>query len=370
MNKKLNYIAGFLFLAAPLHACAMDHEEAGKLAAEAGLDGDLAALTKLKSAAQEGNSNAQAFLGNYYILQKNCKKGISWIRKSAAQNNAYGDDILASTYSYGDCVTKNPRKAFYWTKKAAQPGHPIMEYILGRDYAKGIDTKVNYNDAIYWYKLSAKQGYLPAKFELILIKNGTTHKKVGEAMRSQKLRTTLKPSSVDLDDAAKVNDSKASRNTSSHIKFVVFHKFLVPLSMIKLGYSYSSGRGADGSYYRVLKGYEGGFISFDSEPAAQSVVWADAVKYLPFEHIPNYWKKIIAPVKRVDGEHYVRLSKTVTAISYKNGNRSIVNGVIWFVHQGHDEYSFQDVLFSDKSEPHWVATKVLNYELSHDKIQY
>lgn len=163
-------------------------------------------LTKLKLAAEEGNSNAQYALARKYFegigVSKDFHEAMKWSHRSALQDHILAQFLLgviyhagkggevdyaqaswwylkaahkgyapaqynlALLYDAGLGVLLDVHKAMQWYKKAAVQGHKFAQYNLACNYRRGIGGEANQEQAVRWYHLSAIQGYAGAQYEI------------------------------------------------------------------------------------------------------------------------------------------------------------------------------------------------------------
>ena len=117
-----------------------------------------------KELAENGNRQAQYYLGNYYYwgygeIVQNYELAVQWWEKSAEQGLCDAQYNLGVCYDIGRGVSKDVGKAVEWYLKAAKLGFIDAQYILGRYYRTGKDAK-------YWFSKAAKQGHKDAQDEL------------------------------------------------------------------------------------------------------------------------------------------------------------------------------------------------------------
>ena len=91
------------------------------------------------------------------------KKAAEWFQKSADQGNANAQYFLGSYYLAGLGVDKNLEKARYWSEKSAQQGNAAGQLALGSLYLGGIGGKKDEKEGFKWIEASARQGYQPAQ---------------------------------------------------------------------------------------------------------------------------------------------------------------------------------------------------------------
>ena len=108
---------------------------------------------------------------NYYHegngFEKNHKKAIKWLKKSAENNLSSAQAQLGRVYILGDDEIKDFKKAIYWLKKSAEQGDKLGQYLLGQEYYLGnIYLKQNHSLAFYWIKKSALQGLKDAQHSI------------------------------------------------------------------------------------------------------------------------------------------------------------------------------------------------------------
>lgn len=94
------------------------------------------AFQYFKVAAEEGNAEAQVWLGILYSegkgVSKNDAESIQWYRKAADQGNAVAMFNLGLRYSEGRGVTQDKQLAIYWFKKSAELGYKDSKKALGK----------------------------------------------------------------------------------------------------------------------------------------------------------------------------------------------------------------------------------------------
>jgi len=117
---------------------------------------------KLEEKATKGDSQAQAELGDAYLAgrntEKNEKKAIIWITKSAEQQNPYGLMLLGNCYAEGLGIEKDARKAFDYYNRSDRLGYLDATYNLGYHTENGLFGRKNYDEAIKYYEKCANSG--------------------------------------------------------------------------------------------------------------------------------------------------------------------------------------------------------------------
>ena len=80
------------------------------------------AMKWLKASALQGNADAQFFVGSYYVLpHKDIAEGVKWLRLSAEQGQQDSQLLLGKTYLQGDKdLPRDPVQAEMWLRLAAK----------------------------------------------------------------------------------------------------------------------------------------------------------------------------------------------------------------------------------------------------------
>lgn len=120
--------------------------------------------------AQEGNIEAQYFLGEMYVrshtLPRDINEAISWWRRAAHKGHAASQVKLGKLYATGYGVKQDFDEAHKWYSKAAQQGGAIAQYNLASFYELGRSGMVNQKLAAYWFERAAKQGLTLAELKI------------------------------------------------------------------------------------------------------------------------------------------------------------------------------------------------------------
>ena len=121
-------------------------------------------------AAEQGNADAQTFLGYCYEnglgVTKDYNEAVKWYRKAADQGNSSAQYNLANFYYNGSGVAKDNAEAFKWYQKAAEQGLPEAQKDLGLCYEQGIGVAKDYTKAAKWFLKAAEQGNADAQYKL------------------------------------------------------------------------------------------------------------------------------------------------------------------------------------------------------------
>ena len=148
-----------------VYLCGADFQ-AGKRAYE---QKDFAtAMKQLTPLAQQGNADAQLFLGKMYMsgqgVPKDADLALKWFKAAADQGNAEGQFFLGAMYLL---PAKDIPQGLKWLRLSAQQGMPDAQLLLGMAYLKGRDAPHDLVAADMWLELAATQGdkYAPLQRE-------------------------------------------------------------------------------------------------------------------------------------------------------------------------------------------------------------
>ena len=135
------------------------------------------ALVLFKQSAEQGNTNAQCYLGVMYQngngVTKDDKLAVFWYQKAADQGNATGQANLDIMYQNGNGVTKDDKLVVFWYQKAADQGNVYGQANLGIMYKNGDGVTKDAKLAVEWFHKSADQGNANAQCNLgVMYKNG------------------------------------------------------------------------------------------------------------------------------------------------------------------------------------------------------
>lgn len=125
--------------------------------------------------AMQGDAQSQFIFGGwnllgYYETPRNCELAIDYLEKSANQDYALAQEVLANEYYVGkNCVKKDYKKAFALYQKSADKGLAKSKIRLAEMYKEGKGTKKDHAKAIQWYETAALQGDPIAQYQLGLL---------------------------------------------------------------------------------------------------------------------------------------------------------------------------------------------------------
>jgi len=124
-------------------------------------------IDKVRHAAEQGDANAQAKLGDMYYqgqgVPQDYAEAASWLRKAADHGDAKGQFGLGILYYNGQGVQQDHAEAARWYRKAADQGQPDAQCYLGSLYAVGQGVTQDYTEAVRWYRKAANQGQAEAQ---------------------------------------------------------------------------------------------------------------------------------------------------------------------------------------------------------------
>ena len=121
------------------------------------------AIEWYEKAAEQGDADAQNYLGSIHYNGKNYKKAIEWYEIAAEQGDAHAQYNLGAIYQRGQGVERDYKKAAEWFEKAANHGHVDAQHIAGIMYYHGRGVDVNYKKAVEWFEKAAEQGHAKAR---------------------------------------------------------------------------------------------------------------------------------------------------------------------------------------------------------------
>lgn len=150
------------------------------------LEGDYAtAFKELSPVAEQGNSNAQFFLGVMYGLGQGTRQdyaeSLMWFRNSAEQGNPNAQACLGILYTQGRGVKQDYSEAAKWYRKAADQGNANAQYSLGELYREGRGVTKDLVQAHLWFNLAASQDFENAARNRDMVAQKMTIKQVAKA---------------------------------------------------------------------------------------------------------------------------------------------------------------------------------------------
>lgn len=120
-----------------------------------------------KRAADQGHSLAQGHC--YYFgfeVPQDYKEAVKHFQKAAEQGNADAQTFLGKCYYDGQGVTKDYKEAVKLFRKAAERGDEYAQHNLGICYKNGRGVPQDYKEAVKLFRKAADQGHVDARKEL------------------------------------------------------------------------------------------------------------------------------------------------------------------------------------------------------------
>jgi TPR repeat protein len=175
-------VAAFVFILS-IHSQAWSSLEKG---IDAATRGDYeTALELLRPIADEGNPNAQYYIGLvYYNIGKDMEAAADWFYKAATNGHANAQSALGVLYEEGTGVSKDDSKAAKWYQMAAEQGVADAQMNLAVFYHNGQGVQRDYIKAYMWYTIAIERGFEPAMIPQCIravLSNKMTPEQIAEA---------------------------------------------------------------------------------------------------------------------------------------------------------------------------------------------
>ena len=111
--------------------------------------------------------------GKAAVDNNNFKEAFECYRNAAEQGNSEAQFEMGDFYHSGQNVTRDYLKAFEWFNKAASGGHVSAQNWMGNYYNLGLGVAKDYTKAAEWWSKAAAQGDTISQINLDnLIKSG------------------------------------------------------------------------------------------------------------------------------------------------------------------------------------------------------
>jgi TPR repeat protein len=127
-------------------------------------------LAETRRAADQGDAQAQVFLGRMYFdgtgVPKDDVEAVRWWRLAAEQGDRNAQFHLSFMYEYGRGVPLDLEEAVRLYSLAAAQGDALAQFNLGRMYYTGQGVAQDYAEAARWWRLAAGESDLVAQFNL------------------------------------------------------------------------------------------------------------------------------------------------------------------------------------------------------------
>ena len=123
-----------------------------------------------RRAAEQGDADAQRILGTLYRegegVPQDYDEAVKWYRRAAEQGDADAQFSLGAMYSYGEGIPQDYGEAVKWFRRAAEQGDAFAQFYIGFAYHNGKGVPQDYGEAVKWYRRAAEQGNVTAQLEL------------------------------------------------------------------------------------------------------------------------------------------------------------------------------------------------------------
>jgi len=130
-------------------------------------------IAEIRSAAEQGNADAQYKLGFLYAdgqgVPQDYVEARKWLLKAAEQGHGEAQLTLGVLYDQGRGVVQDYVSARKWFLKAAEQGHAEAQSSLGLLYYLGHGVTQDYVEARKWLLKAVEQGHTQAQIGLGLI---------------------------------------------------------------------------------------------------------------------------------------------------------------------------------------------------------
>jgi len=127
-----------------------------------------AAFREWRPLANQGNVNAQNFLGILYRdgqgVPQNYAEAVKWFRKGAEKNHAGAQFNLGGMYFNGWGVPQDYTMVVKWYSRAALQAYPKAQNHLCLMYRDGRGVPRDYAEAVRLFRNAADQGHAGAQF--------------------------------------------------------------------------------------------------------------------------------------------------------------------------------------------------------------
>jgi TPR repeat protein len=120
------------------------------------------AMARFKPLAENGNSQAQAYLGTMYRdgrgVGRDYREAMRWFLMAAEQGDAFSQAHLGYLYESGLGAARDEKAALHWYVKAAEQGSGYSQARLGTMYRDGRGVAQDFEQAANWFSKAADQG--------------------------------------------------------------------------------------------------------------------------------------------------------------------------------------------------------------------
>jgi len=130
----------------------------------------VAALPKLKTAAEAGHKDAHHYLGLMYYHGRGATKSHEKARQhyQTSANDGHADSALELGYMFENGLggPKDLTEAVRWYRDSAERGNAIAQRNMGNVYSRGLTVEQSYQESAKWYEKSAANGSAKAALNL------------------------------------------------------------------------------------------------------------------------------------------------------------------------------------------------------------
>jgi TPR repeat protein len=119
--------------------------------------------------AQQGDSDAQYYLGSEFFKSENYKEALVWFLRAADQGHMRAQYNVGSMYSKGQGTVQNFNEAVSWYSLAADQGEPLSMYNLALHFLHGEGTERDTNAAYHWFFKAAEKRFPSAYYNLAVM---------------------------------------------------------------------------------------------------------------------------------------------------------------------------------------------------------
>lgn len=128
----------------------------------------------LEQAANDGDVNAQRYLGESYLkgnvsTKKNLELSCKWLSRAAEQGDPEAQFILATNEELGILVNRSKYNQLFWLETSAKGGNPVAQHKLAwypYDVYGEFRTNEDIDNHVFWLKKATEQDYSPAVVDL------------------------------------------------------------------------------------------------------------------------------------------------------------------------------------------------------------
>jgi len=183
----------------------------------------LTALREWRPLAEQGNANAQFFLGVMYDkgrgVPQDYAEAVKWLRKAAEQGVAEAQYNLGVMYDRGLGVPQDYAEAVKWSRKAAEQGYAEAQFNLGVMHDIGLGVREDYAKAMKWFRKAAEQGNAKAQTNLgfMYVLGQSVPQDYAQAHMWFNLAASRHPPGEGRDIAVKNRDDVAKKMTPAQI---------------------------------------------------------------------------------------------------------------------------------------------------------